>query len=422
MSTNPLLIALGQALPDIRNQIAAEKAKQEKIDVAKSLISIQSNPNLTTSEKYDRMGTVVLPYNPEAALNYTSQAQTTRDAEAKAKADFDAKTLEQKLTIAKPLLQNANNSREFNSLLKSFVLQNTIPLMPDGSTIPTKAGDIVVKIGENPLNDNKTGVSLINKNNSTVQWLHSGTDDKGNKLWMVPKSTVQKTQVIKSKEDFLLDSKFKEATKEQMQNPDVKLITPEGSDVSFVEIKTPTQKMTTALDEMEVVSKSLQKSIETMNKFNLSPDPITGRIPIIGDDINIFTKSPEWQTWQANIDRTFQKFRNITTGQQASDSEIRRLIPLMPTSRDRDKETFTMKALDVINEMNTTKSRLLQIYEGQGYDVSSLLRSSDPTTGMQTQAYRASGLEDAVRQFNEVVGRPPTEQELEAIRKKAGGI
>jgi hypothetical protein len=121
-----------------------------------------------------------------------------------------------------------------------------------------------------------------------------------------------------------------------------------------------------------------QDALADMERFGLVPDPITGRIPLVGDDINVFVKDPEWQAWQAKVDRAFQKYRKITTGAQASDKEIARLVPLMPSSKDRDPEVYTRKAIQVIEEMQRSKGIILNTFQDAGFDVGNLGSSADP--------------------------------------------
>jgi hypothetical protein len=181
----------------------------------------------------------------------------------------------------------------------------------------------------------------------------------------------QKTVKVTNRDEYVTKG-FQVATPEQIKNVPEKLVTAADTGDKMIKLRPLSAVQTKAISDIDNALAIQQDALTMMKDSGLKPDPVTGRIPVVGDVINVFTKKPEWQEWQAKVDRAFQMYRKIVTGAQASDKEIARLVPLMPTSKDKDPEVYTRKALSVLEEMSKSREIILNVYEGVGFDIGTL--------------------------------------------------
>lgn len=424
MVVNPFLLALGEALPDLTQSLKQDRQKKRLKDV----FNIAQDKELSREQKFDRMGTKLLSVNPTLGMNMIDKANAIREQKIVANRELQTKTLDQKIKLLTPLMSKATNAEQVNSIIERGGLSDIIKEFPEGTEFKTKNKSFRILNINNPMNENKPGVAFVYDDGTiSFQKKKVGEGDEQQTVWLEPSPTTQKVQKVKTEADLVSDPDFKAATKSQLQNPALegRIIYPEGSDKGFIKIETLPTKQTDAITALDDVTAGLTESMRTMQAQGLKPDPVTGRIPVVGEFINIMTKSPEWQAWASDVDRLFQKYRKITTGAQASDKEIERLIPLMPTSKDKDPEVFTRKALNVINEMQKTKDRLLNVYESQGYDVAGFGEIEPRTNegGDKPGKPRVYDSFDAAKtDFENKLGRKLTPEEEQQLRSKFGAL
>ena len=82
---------------------------------------------------------------------------------------------------------------------------------------------------------------------------------------------------------------------------------------------------------------------------------------------NVF--DPEFAAFAAEVDKIFQIYRKVTTGAQASDKELARLLPLLPKVTDTP-ETFNRKSKATLESYKLKRDMMLSNMQKSGIDVS----------------------------------------------------
>lgn len=180
---------------------------------------------------------------------------------------------------------------------------------------------------------------------------------------------ITKTQTVRT-EEHLRDEGLSPATPGQIANPALKhKIRPsEDTKRKFIKLEKLPVKTLTSIGQINDTLVELDTAAQMMIELGLSPSQV-GRIPLIGEFINVMTKNGDWQAWKATVEQAFQKWKLITTGVQASDKELRALEPLMPSSKDVNPVVFMKKTMAVMNAMYGKRERVITLFEDSGYDV-----------------------------------------------------
>lgn len=153
-----------------------------------------------------------------------------------------------------------------------------------------------------------------------------------------------------------------------------RLVEASDTGASFIKLRPVPTKFVEKLSEFDSAAQGLQKNIDDLARFNLKTDPISGRIPLIGENIQVFTKSPEFQTWKAQVGQLFQDYRTIKTGAAAADKEIDRLEKLLPAVNEKNNEVFVRKSISFFNAIDRGRENILNNLEDTGFDVTQIER------------------------------------------------
>jgi hypothetical protein len=131
--------------------------------------------------------------------------------------------------------------------------------------------------------------------------------------------------------------------------------------------KEVSQNELTTLGGISSTVSDLQKNIDTLNKYNITPGPGLSTSGLPGADLySQFTKSKEFNTWKADTGRTFQKYRKWATGVAAGYPELQLLAPTFPKASDT-KENFISKSVSAMDDMNRNKEIVLDYLNKAGY-------------------------------------------------------
>lgn len=129
----------------------------------------------------------------------------------------------------------------------------------------------------------------------------------------------------------------------------------------------------------------LQKNIDTLNKYNLTPGPGLSTSGLPGADLySQFTKSKEFNTWKADTGRTFQKYRKWATGVAAGYPELQLLAPTFPKASDT-KENFVSKSISAMDDMNRNKEIVLDYLNKAGYRTGELRGSKGSSVNITSK-------------------------------------
>ena len=171
--------------------------------------------------------------------------------------------------------------------------------------------------------------------------------------------------------DTLISEGFTKATEGQLANSNLSNKTFMSADGNkMIKLQRPTAALLEKINVMNTSMESLGASVKEMQEKGLSPDPITEEIPLVGEFILKFTKSPEWQAWRTGVNKSLLNFMRIETGVARSDKEIQRLKAVWANSADFSDEVFAKKAISIFNDINRLKKNHVNLLENQGFDVS----------------------------------------------------
>ena len=146
-------------------------------------------------------------------------------------------------------------------------------------------------------------------------------------------------------------------------------------------------------------------AVDMMNKFGLTPDMILTKSPLITQ----IAKTPEFKAWHNSLGRAFQEYRTAKTGAQASDKEIERLKPLMPTGEEKERDTFLANLIQIQKEASVSNEAILDGFQALGYDVN----------GLSTMLYQPRTLAQSQEQSTD--WNAEKEARYQELLKKQGG-
>jgi len=146
-------------------------------------------------------------------------------------------------------------------------------------------------------------------------------------------------------------------------------------------------------------------AVDMMNKFGLTPDMILTKSPLITQ----IAKTPEFKAWHNSLGRAFQEYRTAKTGAQASDKEIERLKPLMPTGEEKDIATLLANLIQIQKEASVSNEAILDGFQALGYDVN----------GLSTMLYQPRTLAQSQEQSTD--WNAEKEARYQELLKKQGG-
>ena len=198
---------------------------------------------------------------------------------------------------------------------------------------------------------------------------------------------VAKTQEVTS-EPLLFKQGFTPVTEEQVNNPKLKsrIVSAKDTGKQFIKLQEFKPVDIRNINNLDSLAKDLQVNLKKLDELGISPDPITGAIPLVGETLNKFIKSPEWQAWAAGVNQAFQKYRVDVTGAQAAVKELQNLKGTFPNPEEVNSKVFAEKTKATLNQLLSKRKTILDNFENQAFNVSGLKEPPIAETQQKTIA------------------------------------
>lgn len=160
-----------------------------------------------------------------------------------------------------------------------------------------------------------------------------------------------------------------------------------------------TQEIMDDLASLGIQDPSKFGKIEIPEGFfdKMGPLSLSAKFNLFGQ----YAQDPKYTALKTKIERSFQKFRKIVTGAQASYQELKLLRPLMESLQQRPGVFFAITN-DLVNEGNRMAENRLNTMQSAGRDVSELrqqLEERKPKSGSKQtiSPQSSSGVEQQLR-------------------------
>lgn len=276
----------------------------------------------------------------------------------------------------------------------------------------------------------------INKKTNEVKLIY---DDNGNPImkFVSPELQAAKTKAqeearlgVANSEKSLKNKGYVPARLYHLNNDTFSSRIIEATDTGqkFLKLDKIPIKDVQALTQLENVQDRLVESVGKLQEFGIEPDPVTGRLPLVGEVLTELTKDPKFKEVRADFGRILNDYRRAITGAQASFAEIGQIKSTIPNLEQADTETVIRQAVSLFNEVEEKKRIELENLERGGFDVADLRKDRKvfdieiPQSPQKSIGERgaefAEGLSQVRSDFERKLGRKLNAAELEELKKR----
>lgn len=197
---------------------------------------------------------------------------------------------------------------------------------------------------------------------------------------------------------------------------------------SFIKLRKITPKAVEEFTRLNDVENRLLKAVDNFKKFELYPDPITGRLPLFGEVAIELSKDPKFKQVRSEFGRLLLEYQHAITGAQSSFPEMQRIKSTFPNFENADEETLMRNALSIFNEVQNTKELSLQKLEELGFDIGALRKTRKkfnfeiPDSEQKSAGTRVGEFTENLKvmksDLEKQLGRPLTLKELNLIKQR----
>jgi len=199
----------------------------------------------------------------------------------------------------------------------------------------------------------------------------------------------------------------------------------------FIKLRQVPNKDVDSLTQLENVQDRLVLAVGKLKEFGIEPDPITGRIPLVGEALVELTKDPKFKEVRSEFGRILNDYRKAITGAQASFAELGQIKSTIPNLEQADLETIIRTSLSLHNEIGDKVNLSLNNLESSGFDIANLRKERKkfeveiPTSDQKSAGKRLGGfakdITGVISDVEKKLGRKLTEAEINILRKRQGG-
>ena len=211
------------------------------------------------------------------------------------------------------------------------------------------------------------------------------TDDDGNQIMKFVSPELQRAKTTAQEEakqqvtNTALGLKNKglvPASVAYLNNPIFKdrIIKATDTGEEFIELrKVPiaSVKTITGLQDMQ---NRLRLATQKLIDYGVETDPITGRIPLIGEFLVEANKDPKFKEIRADFGRLLDPYRTQVTGAAAGNEELERIKAKFPNMENWDIETLMRMSMSVFNETENSLGLLIGNLEKTAFDIGDIKR------------------------------------------------
>lgn len=196
--------------------------------------------------------------------------------------------------------------------------------------------------------------------------------ETGQQVAVPPRLGQVERETMARKEIELEAEGFREATPAQAANPLIannSEVTRAVGDKKYVKLRTLENKEREALQATQILKAKLNNLATELKEKGIQLEPVTNRIPYVGDALIAFTTSPEFQGFNAKAQQIFNEYRKNITGAAASFKELQALKAAMPTTAETSPEAFIAKTNAVLESLDIAYDTTLNMLDRNAFDI-----------------------------------------------------